>query len=330
MSLKFGLIGCSKTALKNFLPIINSKDDIELDFIGSRSLAKAEKWAKENNCKNFGNYDDVINSDVDAIYLPLPIGLHEDWAIKAAKSGKHILCEKSSTTSYDSAKKIIDACKANNVRILEAFSFRFHPQHKKIQDLIVSEIGELHNFYGSFGFPSPSKDDIRWNKKLGGGVLNDAACYPICASRIIFDSNPISITANLDIDSEYKIDTKADIFLMFSNKKTAFISSGFSHYYQSKYSIWGSDAKITANRAYAVPKNLNTSIHLDKNDIISEIQIPKSDQFHIMFTEFCDVIRKQKTSLFNFEDELLEQARVLECARISHQEKRTVFLNELD
>ena len=330
MSLKFGLIGCSKTASKNFLPVINSKNDIKLDFIGSRSFDKAKNWAKENNCENFGNYDDVINSDVDAIYLPLPIGLHEEWAIKAAKSGKHILCEKSSTTSYNSAKKIIDICKTNNVRILEGFSFRFHPQHKKIQNLMISELGEFHNFYGTFGFPSPPKDDIRWSQKLGGGILNDAACYPICASRIIFDSNPINVTTNLDIDTEHQIDKKADVFLTFPNKKTAFISSGFSHYFQSKYSIWGSNAKITANRAYAVSKNFDTSIHLDKDDKITEIQIPKSDQFELMFTEFCDVISKQKINLFNFEDELLDQAKVLECARISHKEKRTVFLNELN
>ena len=330
MSLKFGLIGCSRTALKNFLPAINSKDNVELDFIGSRSLEKAENWAKENNCKNFGSYDDVIDSNVDAIYLPLPIGLHEDWVIKAAKSGKHILCEKSSTTSYKSAKKILDTCKANNVKILEAFSFRFHPQHKKIQDLIKSELGELHNFYGSFGFPPPAMDDIRWNPKLGGGILNDAACYPICASRMIFNSNPISVAATLDIDSGYQIDTKADILLTFSKKKTAFISSGFSHYYQSKYSVWGSHAKITSNRAYAVPKNLATSIYLDKNDEISEIKIPEYNQFDIMFTEFCDVILNQKINSYNFEDDLLEQAKVLECVRISHKEKRIVSLNEFD
>ena len=221
MSLKFGLIGCSKTALKNFMPIINSTKNTSLEFIGSRELKKAEEWAKKNNCK-FGNYNEVIDSDVDAVYLPLPIGLHEEWAIKAAKSGKHILCEKSSTTSYNSAKKIIDVCKANNVRILEAFSFRFHPQHQKVQDLIKSNLGELHNFYGEFGFPPPSKNNIRWNQKLGGGVLNDAACYPICASRIIFKSNPISITASLDIDNEHQIDKKADIFLIFPNKKSPY------------------------------------------------------------------------------------------------------------
>ena len=152
MSLKVGLIGCSNTSLKNFIPFISSSYFAKLKFIASRSSTKAKDWAKKFDCELFGNYDEVIESNVDMIYMPLPIALHEEWVIKAARSGKHILCEKSSTTSYESAKKIINVCKENDVRILEGFSFRFHPQHKHIQDLIKNEIGEVQNFFGSFGF----------------------------------------------------------------------------------------------------------------------------------------------------------------------------------
>ena len=120
MNQKFGLLGCSNVAQKSFFPVLDSIDSAEASFIGSRSLKKAKLWAGKYNCDNYGSYDDVINSDVDAIYNSLPIGLHEEWSVKALKAGKHVLCEKSSTTSYASAIKMVNTARENNKRILEA------------------------------------------------------------------------------------------------------------------------------------------------------------------------------------------------------------------
>ena len=255
MTLKIGTIGCSRAAQKYFFPYINSSENADIEFVGSRSIKKAEEWAKKYDCNKFGNYADVINSDVDAVYISLPIAMHEEWSIKAANAGKHVLCEKSSTISYQSAKKMLQACKNNNVRILEGLAFRFHPQHKQIQNLINEELGNIQNFYGIFGFPPPPENDIRWKKELGGGVLNDVTCYPICASRIIFQSEPVSVLAHLEFDKKFQVDKLADVFLKYKDEKTAFISSGFNNYYQSKYDVWGSNAKISTKRTYAVPQN---------------------------------------------------------------------------
>ena len=106
MSLKVGLIGCANTALKNFLPSIQFSD-AKLEFIASRSSTKARDWAEKFQSMKFGNYDQIIENDVNMIYMPLPVGIHEEWTIKAANTGKHILCEKSSTTSFESAKNTI-------------------------------------------------------------------------------------------------------------------------------------------------------------------------------------------------------------------------------
>ena len=122
--------------------------------IGSRSLDKAKEFSNEFNCKNYGTYDDIISNDsVDVVYISTPIGTHEEWATKAANAGKHIHCEKSSTTSFDSAKRMITHSRQNNVRIMEGFMFRFHPQHEKVKELISSnKIGKACLLYTS---PSP-------------------------------------------------------------------------------------------------------------------------------------------------------------------------------
>ena len=329
MVLKIGAIGCSDVAKRQFFPAINSSQLANVEYIGSRSLKKAEEWAKKYGCSEFGSYDDVINSDVDAVYIPLPIGLHEEWTLKAANAGKHVLCEKSSTTSYESAKKIVKAGKKNNIRILEGFAFRFHPQHEQIRKLICNELGELHNFYGIYGFPPPPEDNIRWKKELGGGVLNDVACYPIYASRLVFQSEPISVLSHLEFDKKFDVDKSADVILKYPNEKTAFVSSGFNNYYQSKYSVWGSKARISTKRAYAVPHDYKTSVYLDKNDKISETIIPPVDQFAIMFDIFCNVITNNIKNPYDFENDLLEQAKLMESIRISSREKRLVLLSEI-
>ena len=260
----------------------------------------------------------------------MPIGLHEEWSIKAAEKGIHIICEKSLTTSYQSTKKIVSTCKKNNIRIMEAFSFRFHPQHTKFKELALENSNKIFNFYGSYGMPSFPKNDIRWNKELGGGVLNDVACYPICASRIVFDSEPISVFSTMTIDEDSQVDIKVDIMATFSDGRVAYLSGGFDHYYQSRYHIWTDQMKLELHRAYAVPPSRKTKIVMDIDDGLSEFSVDEIDQFGLMFNNFYEVISEDKTEIFNYEIDIIQQAKFMEAARISHSEDRAVSMSEIN
>ena len=154
--IKIGIIGCSRIAKRSVIPAIIKSKYAEIEIIGSRCRRKKPKnFVKNLSVKEFGTYEDVIKDKlVDAVYISTPIGTHEEWAIKAALEGKHVYCEKSSTTSFESAKKILNTVKQNNVRIMEGFMFRFHSQHQKVRELIINDkIGEIMCFNGIFGFP---------------------------------------------------------------------------------------------------------------------------------------------------------------------------------
>ena len=336
--LKFGIIGCSRIARKSVIPAILKSEFAELERIGSRTIEKSKEFSTEFNCKKNGTYDDVIFDDsINAVYISTPIGTHAELAMKAASAGKHVYCEKSSTDSFTSAKDMVECSKNNNVRIMEGFMFRFHPQHQKVQELINNKkIGNIDSFNGSFGFPSFPEGDIRYNKELGGGFLNDSGCYPICASRMIFDQEPLSVFYHNSIDSKTGVDVKGTSILTYKNNKTANITYANGNYYQAKYEVWGSEGVISLDRAYSVPSDFVTKINLQynientwegrKNEII---KVEPTDHFLKMIDMFCMEINGNGKLSLNFEKELLNQAKVMEAHRLSNISHKEKYLDDI-
>ncbi len=323
--IKFGIIGCSLIAKKSTIPAIITNKNSIVEMIGSRSITKAEKFAKEFDCNKFGNYEDVLkNKNIDAVYISLPISIHEKWAIKAAKAGKHILCEKSLTLSYASAKKIVKECKNNNVKIRENFVFKFHPQHKKILDIITkNKIGTVHSFSAKYGFNSLfSNKNFRFNKKLGGGALNDIGCYLISACSHVFKDLPTSVFCNLEINKKFNIDYRGSILLTFSKNRTALVSFSYDDYFQSTYDIWGTRGLIRTERAFNVSKNMKNSIYLNQNDKIKKILISPANQFQLAIEDFCSKIKHNSNN--NFEKEILNQALIMDAVRRSSSKNSVI------
>ena len=329
--IRIGIIGCSNIARSSVIPAIKKSENAELAFIGSRSEEKAKNYSDEFNCKKFGSYVDVIQDEnVDAVYISTPISTHEEWIIKSANAGKHILCEKSSVHSFPSAKKTIQICNDNDVRLMEGFMFRFHPSHKRVKELIKNgNLGQISLFNSRYGFPPISKNNIRYKKSLGGGILNDAGCYPICASRILFDSEPIGISCEQFIDEKTDVDTKVSLYMKFSNSRISQSFIGYDMSYQSLYSLWGSEGYLQLSRAYNVPEDMDVSLVVDSNTIKEEILVESVNHFQIMIDSFSKELVNPGHTSFNFEEDLLNQAKVMEAARLSFKEKRYVEINEI-
>ena len=325
--LKFGIIGCSRIAKRSVIPAIIKSEFAELEIIGSRSTNKAKEFASEFNCEKFGTYEDVISDDsVDVVYISTPISTHAEWSNKATAAGKHVYVEKSSTYTYDYAQEMVQSAHQNNVRLMEGFMFRFHPQHKKVKELINDgKIGEVKSFNSVFGFPAFPKRDIRYDPSYyGGGFLLDSGCYPICASRMIFDEEPLGVYCKRKfIPSEGKnfTDVSGSAVLFYENDKTATITYSNGSYYQAKYEVWGTNGVISLDRAYSVPPDFTTKVTLQYNTEnnwegrrTETFEIPPKDHFLEMLDIFCMEITGLKKAPFNFEQELLNQAKVMTAA----------------
>jgi dTDP-3,4-didehydro-2,6-dideoxy-alpha-D-glucose 3-reductase len=329
--IRFGIIGCSSIAERSVIPAILESNNAELEFVGSRSNEKAKKIADKFGCKKFGSYDKLLNDkNIDTVYISLPIGLHEEWCIKAANAKKHILCEKSFSTSFNSTKKILDLCKTNDVRVMEGFMVRFHPRTQKILEMIKNKtIGEIFSYSGNYGFLPVTFDNIRYNKTLGGGVLNETGCYPILMCRIIFDEEPIGVFSNINFDKKLQVDIKGQVLLQFQNSKIGQTSFSFDSFYQANSKIWGKKGILETSRAFSIPPTLNSTIILRNEEGEKEITVQFADHFRLMIEEFSKEILSNSNNKIRFEDELLSQARVLEAIRISNNENRFVFISEV-
>ena len=158
--------------------------------------------------------------------------------------------------------------------------------------------------------------------------MNDAGCYPICASRILFDEEPKSVFCNLVIDKKSKVDTKANLFLKYAGIKSAFMGVGYDVSYLSTYGLWGTKGNLSLKRAYNVPPNMTAKITLNTNKT-SIISVKPINHFRLMIDNFSKVLQGIIKPSFNFEDDLLKQARIMQAARKSSQTKKEIKIEDI-
>lgn len=332
---RIGILGCANFVKRYAIPAFQAIPNAEIVSIASRDQAKAMAWAKEYDIPTAESYDELIlNPSVDAVHVPLPNSLHKEWIIKAAKAGKHIICEKSLATSFADAKEIVETCKQNNVVLYENFMCDYHPQHQKVLDIInEGVIGNVTVFKSFFGFPKMNSDNIRYNKELGGGVLNENGAYVTFMARKMTGKEPVSVTTT---SYSEVVDMRGTITLDFGNGTSALLAFDLDAVYQNNYSLWGNKGIINVNRAYSIPSTMKPEIECITNENLQEkkeeVEVSEANQFELIFSDFCETIlgkEEQCDKINTTYEKILNQAKTLEAARISARENRKVNLSEI-
>ena len=332
---RIGILGCANVAAKYAIKAFQALDSAEVVAIASRDYTKAKEWGNKFGVEAVPSYEELLQrKDVDEVYIPLPIGLHEEWVLKAAAAGKHILCEKSLSGSFASVKKMVESCRGKGIVLYENFMCDFHPQHAAVKNILEQgEVGQPLVFRGYIGFPPFPESSFRYDAGLGGGSLNDAGAYTVFMARKMF-GEPISVTASLAVDGRATVDFQGSAFLEFADSKVGLLSFGFNNVYQNNYSVWGSKGKISVNRAYSVPPEMKPQVELLKNENLREtvtvLDIPAANHFELIFHDFCETVLSKDEDKMNFMyQQLLSQAKVLEAVRISARENRKVNIGEV-
>jgi predicted dehydrogenase len=284
--IRVGVLGCANFAIRTMIPELHRHPQFTLVALASRARSKAEPLAAEYGCKAM-DYDQLVASpELDAVYIPLPTGLHAEWVCRSLEAGKHVICEKSLGCN---PAELARRCQ---LALMENFQFRFHSQHAAVKRLLADGvIGEIRCFRSSFGFP-PFADgaaNIRYRKELGGGALLDAGAYTIKATTFMLGFDCQVKAANLRMSSDCEVDLGGSIYLENGAGLVSETAFGFDNFYQCNYEIWGSKGKLTAKRAFTAAPGFEPELLIETPAGVENRKLSADNHFANMLTHFAKV-----------------------------------------
>jgi predicted dehydrogenase len=325
--LRWGILSTARIGRNLFMPGVKASADSEVVAIGSRDAESARAVASEFGIpRAYGSYDELLaDTDVEAIYNPLPNSLHAEWTIRAAQAGKHVLCEKPLARTAAVAEQMADACKAAGVLLMEAFMWRHHPQHARVRALIeAGEIGEPHLVRSSFTYViGADARNIRLQAKLEGGSLMDVGCYPVNVARWVFQSEPTEVIGQQIIHPQHGVETTFAGVLTFPGNRLASIESSFDQAGTTEYEVAGRAGRILVDRAFR-PDARPGLITITKGQEQRTEQVGPANQFALEADHFARSVRAGR--LLEPAEDGVAQARIIEALYASARAGRAVAL----
>jgi predicted dehydrogenase len=315
----WGILSTSSFATERFLPGLRKTPVVRLAAVGSRDLGRAKAFAKMNGiARAYGSYEEVLEDpEVEIVYVPLPNNLHAEWTLKAAKAGKHVLCEKPMAMNAKELEKLKPL--ARKVHIAEAFMVRFHPQWMEARDRVrKGEIGRVTHIHVAFAYSNKDPKNIRNIAKTGGGALYDIGCYAIVAGRWFYEADPVRAAGLADRDPKFKTDRTFSALLDFGKgRPLAFTVSTQSVPHQRAH-IFGTEGRIEITIPFNQPQNEPTiylmhdgsSMHgLDAR----QFTIGTADQYQLQAEYYSKLIRSGERPNVKRLDDAIRNMRIIDA-----------------
>lgn len=245
---RWGILGTASIAEGSFLPALRETGEGVAVNVASRELERGRVWAAEQGvARAVQGYDAVIaDPDVEAVYVPLPNGLHADWTIAALEAGKTVLCEKPLCGTAEETERVLAAAHSAAGCLWEAFVFPFHEQMERVRGAIAKgSIGEVREIQSRFHFLLDDPNDIRLFADLAGGSIQDLGCYPIRLARLLFEAEPDLSRAIADAEwTGDGADTDLWGGLAFPGDRRLVFSSGFRSAFDTFARILGTEGEV--------------------------------------------------------------------------------------
>jgi predicted dehydrogenase len=201
--LGFALVGLGSLSTNQIAPALQKTSKCRLAGIVTGTPAKAAQWKAKYGIADKSIYDYgtmermADNPDIDVVYVVTPNALHARDTIKAARAGKHVLCEKPMEVSTEACQRMVDACKRANRQLAIGYRCRFEPHHLEMLRIAKEkELGEVRLIESGFGFSIG--DPTQWRLKhalAGGGPLMDVGIYSIQSAEMIAGAYPVAVSA---------------------------------------------------------------------------------------------------------------------------------------
>ena len=291
--IRWGILSTAKIGTEKIIPAMQQGQLCDITAIASRGLDRAQAAAGELGIpKAYGSYEELLaDADIDAVYNPLPNHLHVSWSIKALEAGKHVLCEKPIGLTSDEGQQLVDAGKQHpNLKLMEAFMYRHHPQWQRARRLVNDgQIGELRTINSFFSYFNDDPTNIRNIADIGGGGLMDIGCYPISVSRFIFAGEPERVLGTVEYDPNLKTDRLASAVLDFGRGTSTFTCSTQLTPFQ-RVNIYGTEGRVEIEIPFNAPPDKPCKMWHQHGSEIEEIVFDICDQYAIQGDLFSAAI----------------------------------------
>ena len=188
---RIGVLGAARIAPKAIVVPARENPEVEVVAIAARDRSRATEFAEKHGIPRVhDDYAALLADDgIDAIYNPLPNGLHGEWSIAALEAGKHVLCEKPFTANAVEALAVADAAARAGRVVMEAFHYRYHPLFARVLE-ITGTLGPIRHISTRMIAILPNKHDVRYQLDLAGGAAMDVGCYAIHQIRSVAGAEP--------------------------------------------------------------------------------------------------------------------------------------------
>lgn len=196
--MRIGVLGAAVIAPPALVRPAKKTEGVEVAAIAAREPARARAFAGRHGIPTVhDSYAELLaDPSIDAVYVPLPNGLHARWVLAAIEAGKHVLCEKPLTSNAEQAVEVADAAENSDRVVMEAFHYRYHPSTERMLDIVHNgELGRVRRIETSMCIPMPRFSNIRYDFDLAGGALMDAGCYAVHCLRQLAGAEPVVTSA---------------------------------------------------------------------------------------------------------------------------------------
>ena len=278
--IRWGILGTAAIARDAFLPALREAGDGVAVAVASRDGARAEAWAADQGVRRgVARYERVVTDpEIEAVYIPLPNGLHAEWTIAALEAGKAVFCEKPLCGTVQETERVLATARASVGPLWEAFVFPFHEQmdrvRKMLDDGVIGRVGEIQS---RFHFVLDDPKDIRLFAELAGGSIQDVGCYPIRLARLLFDADPDLSRAIADAEwIGNGADTELWGALVFPDDRRLVFSCGFRTAFDTFTRVFGTEGEIRMTNPFH-PGNDDQLIVMHDDEVQSQSGAPAGE-----------------------------------------------------
>lgn len=248
MQVRIGILGAARIAPAALIRPARAVAEAEVVTVAARDPERARRFAAKHGIPAVHDtYDDVLaDPGVDAVYIPLPNGLHGEWTLRALQAGKHVLCEKPFTANAPEAEDVAAAAAGSDRVVMEAFHWRYHPLATRVRELLDDgAVGDVRRIEAALCFPLPRPGDIRYDYGLAGGATMDVGCYTIHQLRFLAGAEPTVTSARAKL-ARPQVDRAMTAELAFDDGRTAKIACSLlsARLVQASWRIVGDGGEI--------------------------------------------------------------------------------------